>query len=96
MLQVTPEEVQHVARLARLHLQPDEVPRMAAELSRIVDYMAQLQQVDTTGVQPMEQPEVTVQRVRRDVVRRGLRREAALARAPRSRAGFFSVPKVLR
>ncbi|MBC7186746.1 MAG: Asp-tRNA(Asn)/Glu-tRNA(Gln) amidotransferase subunit GatC [Calditrichaeota bacterium] len=69
---------------------------MAAELSRILDYVAQLEQVDAAGVEPMGQPEVTVQRVRRDVVRRGLKREAALAGAPRSCAGFFSVPKVLR
>lgn len=92
---VTAEEVSRIASLVRLRLTCAERERMAPEMSRIVDYMGLLHEVDTTGVPPLRQPEIASRALRRDVVRCGLAREEVLAAAPRARLGFFSVPKVL-
>jgi aspartyl-tRNA(Asn)/glutamyl-tRNA(Gln) amidotransferase subunit C len=95
-LQVTDDEVQKIASLARVRLAPEESERMAVELSRILEYMALLDEVDTSELPPLQQPELKRGQLRRDVVRHGLAQEEALAAAPRVRLGFFSVPKVLR
>lgn len=92
-LQVTLEQVKYLAQLVHLRLGPDE-ELMASELSRIVAYMKTLDEVSVAEVPPLEQVPVAVSQLRTDLVRPGLWREEALALAPKTRAGFFSVPKV--
>ncbi len=88
---LTDADVLHVARLARLQLRPDEVPRMAAELSAIVGYVQKLSELDTSEVPPTAQ---VVDRLplRQDDSTPSLSHDAALAGAPRVEHDGFAVP----
>jgi aspartyl-tRNA(Asn)/glutamyl-tRNA(Gln) amidotransferase subunit C len=95
---VTVEEVERVAELANLELAPDEKPRMVSDLNSILDYMAELNQIDTSGVAPLAQ--VTelaggAGDLRTDRVRPSLDRAAVLSQAPETDGAFFKVPKVI-
>lgn len=94
--------VLHVAKLASLSLSDEEADRLAADLARIVEYVAQLEQVDVSGVAPMvscaPDPRATAHvRLDRapwrdDEPREGLSREDALSQAPRVEDEGFAVP----
>jgi aspartyl-tRNA(Asn)/glutamyl-tRNA(Gln) amidotransferase subunit C len=92
---LTPEQVRWVAHLARLELSAAELEAMTRQLSAIIDYVNQLQQVDTAGVEPLAHP-LPVQNVfRDDEPAPSLPVEAALANAPSRRDDFYGVPAVL-
>ncbi len=84
-----------VAHLARIRVDEDDLPRLAGELSGILTFMEQLNEVDVSGVEPMVS--VTPMRLKRraDVVDDGGMQERILANAPDAREGFFAVPKVV-
>lgn len=84
-----------VAHLARIAVPEDNLPKLAEQLSGILDMMEQLNEVDVTGVEPMVS--VTPMRLKRrkDVVTDGNIQKAVLANAPDAREGFFAVPKVV-
>jgi aspartyl-tRNA(Asn)/glutamyl-tRNA(Gln) amidotransferase subunit C len=88
-------DVAKVALLARLRVSPEEIEMFTGQLNSIVDYVAQLQELDTTGVEPLAHG-IERRNVFRDDVRGpALDREQALANAPaRDRVGFL-VPAVL-
>lgn len=88
------QEVLHVAQLARLRLDPEELERMRLQLSAILDYMAMLQEVDVSDVPPTAQVTELATVMRPDEVTEGLSREAALANAPDQRDGMFRVRAV--
>ena len=88
-------DVAKVALLARLRLSPDELETFTGQLNSIVDYVAQLQELDTTDVEPLAHG-IEVRNVFRDDVRgEALPREQALTNAPRRSATSFLVPAVL-
>lgn len=92
---LTVDDVGKVALLARLRLSPDELATYTEQLNTIVDFVAQLQSLDTTDVEPLAHG-VEVRNVFRDDVRgESLPREAALANAPKRNADSFLVPVVL-
>ncbi len=91
---LSPQEVLHVARLARLRLDPEELERMRSQLSAILDHIAMLQEVDVSGVPPTAQVTNLVTVLRPDEVTEELSREAALANAPDQRDGMFRVRAV--
>jgi aspartyl-tRNA(Asn)/glutamyl-tRNA(Gln) amidotransferase subunit C len=92
---LSPAEVAKVALLARLRVGPDELATFTGQLSSIVDFVAQLQELNTDGVEPLAHG-IDVQNVFRDDVRgEALDREAALANAPRRDAVGLLVPAVL-
>jgi aspartyl-tRNA(Asn)/glutamyl-tRNA(Gln) amidotransferase subunit C len=84
-----------VARLARIRVEEAELPALARELSGILSFMEQLNEVDVAGVEPMTS--VTPMRLKRrdDRVTDGGRQADILANAPDAREGFFVVPKVV-
>jgi aspartyl-tRNA(Asn)/glutamyl-tRNA(Gln) amidotransferase subunit C len=89
------DEVAKVAMLARLRISPDELRTFTGQLSAIVEYVAQLQALDTSGVEPLAHG-VEVRNVFRDDVRGpSLPREEALANAPKRDEQAFLVPAVL-
>jgi aspartyl-tRNA(Asn)/glutamyl-tRNA(Gln) amidotransferase subunit C len=89
------DEVAKVALLARLRISPDELEMFTGQLSSIVEFVAQLQELPTADVEPLAHG-VEVRNVFRDDVRGpSLPREAALANAPRRNAEGFLVPAVL-
>ena len=85
----------HVAKLARIKVEPDALPGLAQEFNDILGFIEQLNEVDVTGVEPMTS--VTPMRLRRrdDVVADGNQQAAVLSNAPDAREGFFAVPKVV-
>ena len=89
------KEVQHVARLARLKLSPEELQRFSSQLNRIIDYINQLKELDTSSVAPMSHPLDLANVFREDTVTPSLPRDEALNNAPDQRRGFFVVPPVL-
>jgi aspartyl-tRNA(Asn)/glutamyl-tRNA(Gln) amidotransferase subunit C len=84
-----------VAKLARIRVEPQDLPALANKLSGILGFMEQLNEVDVTGVEPMTS--VTPMRLKRrtDVVTDGDIAAAVLKNAPDAREGFFAVPKVV-
>jgi aspartyl-tRNA(Asn)/glutamyl-tRNA(Gln) amidotransferase subunit C len=100
---VSMEEVLRVAELANLELTAEEVPRMQRDLNAILGHIAQLNELDTSGVPAMAQvgemlgaeAELTGASLRVDAVRPSLDRKAVMAAAPESDGRFFKVPKVI-
>ena len=89
------DQVQHIAMLARLKLADDEFAETVDKLSRIVDFMDQLSQADTSDVVPMAHPLNQAQRLRPDVVTETVDRDRFQQNAPLVEGGFYLVPKVI-
>jgi aspartyl-tRNA(Asn)/glutamyl-tRNA(Gln) amidotransferase subunit C len=87
--------VAHIASLARIRVAEAELEPLANELSRILSWVEQLNEVDTTGVAPMASAAAASLPMRDDAVSDGGCREAILGNAPRAVRGFFTVPKVV-
>ncbi len=89
------ETARRVAKLARIRVDEGDLPALAGELSGILQFMEQLNEVDVTGIEPMTS--VTPMRLKRraDVVTDGNIQSAILKNAPDAREGFFAVPKVV-
>ena len=87
--------VRKVARLARIRIEAERVEPLAQELSGILTWIEQLNEVDTEGVQPMASSEAVQLPMRDDVVTDGGDPAKVLANAPKADRGFFVVPKVV-
>jgi aspartyl-tRNA(Asn)/glutamyl-tRNA(Gln) amidotransferase subunit C len=85
-------EVHHVAKLASLSLSPPEAARFAEELAKIVDYVAQLDELDTREVPPTAHVQLDRMPLRADELRPCLSHDEALAQAPSVDEGGFAVP----
>jgi len=94
-MEISKEQVEHVARLARLEVSEDEKAMFARQLSGILTYMDQLKELETKGVEPPATVLPTDNVFRDDDVRPSLPQEKALANAPDQADGFFRVPKIL-
>jgi aspartyl-tRNA(Asn)/glutamyl-tRNA(Gln) amidotransferase subunit C len=94
-MSLTLDEVRSVAHLARLELSPQELDKMARQLSNIVDYVAQLQQVNTEGVEPLAHAVELHNVFRADEPTSSLPPSEALANAPQRHQDFYVVPAVL-
>ena len=94
-MSITEDQARKVAHLARIAVDDAALPALARELSGILDFMEQLNEVDVEGVEPMTG--VTPMRLKRreDVVTAGGNAEQILSNAPDAREGFFAVPKVV-
>lgn len=92
---VTIKDVEHVASLARLSFTEEEKQKLVAELNTILEYMEQLNELDTTDVEPLSQVIELTNVFREDILRPGLTREEALRNAPARTGKFFKVPKVI-
>jgi aspartyl-tRNA(Asn)/glutamyl-tRNA(Gln) amidotransferase subunit C len=97
-LNLSEEEVRHVADLANLQLSDEEVRRMSKDLGGILTYVDQLSELDIRNVEPMAQvlyDAGDTATLREDVVRPPLSNADALANAAVSGAGYFKVPRVI-
>jgi aspartyl-tRNA(Asn)/glutamyl-tRNA(Gln) amidotransferase subunit C len=92
---ISREDVEHVARLARLGLTDDEIDRMQTQLSNILETIAQLRDVDTSQVGPTAQVIELENVMREDEVGPSMTRDAALANAPLREGPMLRVPVVL-
>lgn len=94
-MSISREEVEHVAELARLWFEEGELERMTEQLDAILAYMEQLQEVDTTGVEPTTHAMELFNVFREDQIRPSMGVEEALANAPRRSGESFQVPRVI-
>jgi len=92
---LTEEQVRHVAKLARLKCTDDEIAAFTRQLGAILEYFGQLEQLDTTGVEPLAHCLAIHNVFRDDIARPSLSNDEALANAPQRDGEFFAVPKVL-
>ncbi len=87
--------VRRIARLARIRISDNEVPKLEGELNRILDWIELLGEVDTENVEPMTSVVSMQMRKREDAVTDGGYPERVTANAPQSDDNFFMVPKVV-
>lgn len=92
---ITPDQVRHVAKLARLALAEEKLAGFSGQLGAILGYIGKLSEVDVAGVEPMAHASGLVNVLREDVVKPSLPVEKVLANAPESDPPYFKVPKVL-
>lgn len=96
---VTQQEVHRVAELAHLELTPEESGRMVKDLNAILDYVAELNQLDTSGVAPLAQVSdlgaFNASAPRPDRLEPSLDRVVLMSQAPETDQAFFKVPKVI-
>ena len=97
-MKITEKEVRYVAGLANLRLSEEEIARLRSDLDGILEHMDQLNEIDTTGVEPMAQvlfDAGETATLRPDVPVTPLGSQTALANAPQPGSGYFKVPKVI-
>ncbi len=94
-MSVSKEDVHYMAHLARLNLKEDEAEGLKEDMNKILGYMETLNELDTTGVEPLnhvvEQPAI----LRKDVAKEPISHEDALKNAPDADSDYFRVPRVI-
>jgi len=103
MSDVSVEDVRHVADLANLELTAEELPRMARDLNAVLGYIAQMNELDTSSVEPMAQvgkalglvAATSGETLRTDVVKDSVDRALVMKEAPETDGRLFKVPKVI-
>ena len=98
-MSLTTQDIDRIANLARLELQPEEGERMLAQINGFFGIVEAMQAVNTTGIEPMAHPVAAIQditlRLRPDVASEPNQREANQRSAPAVERGLFLVPKVI-
>jgi aspartyl-tRNA(Asn)/glutamyl-tRNA(Gln) amidotransferase subunit C len=94
-MSISRAEVQRIALLARLRLSDEEEDRLTGQLGHILEHMAVLQRLDTSGVAAMAHALDVINALREDRVTNEAGSEALLANAPAADASFFVVPKII-
>ena len=94
-MSIESESIPDIAHLARLHLSGDDVRRYTRELSAILAFIEQMNEVDTAGVIPMAHPLDMTQPLRADAVTESDLRDEFQANAPAVREGLYIVPRVI-
>lgn len=87
--------VARIARLARLRLDENRLAPLAQELNAMLDFVAQLDEVNVDGVEPMTSVVAMTLRTREDAVTDGGKPDSVLKNAPQAESGYFTVPKVI-
>jgi aspartyl-tRNA(Asn)/glutamyl-tRNA(Gln) amidotransferase subunit C len=98
-MSLTSQDIDRIANLARLELQPEESERMLAQINGFFGIVEAMRAVDTSGIEPMAHPVAAIQditlRLRPDVASEPNQREANQRSAPAVESGLFLVPKVI-
>ena len=94
-MNITDADVERVARLARLRIEPADLDARARDLARVLELFDRLAAVDTRDVEPLSHPLAATQRLRPDVVTETVDREALQRGAPETEDGMYVVPRVI-
>ena len=94
-MSLTTQDVQKIARLARLAMNESEIEAAREQLTDIFELIAEMQAVDTSGIDPMSHAQELSQRLREDVVTEADQHEAFQAIAPQVESGLYLVPQVI-
>jgi len=93
---VTKEDVEHIAKLAKLRFSDEEKSKLQGEMNKVLDYIDTLNEIpDLDKVEPLENINETENIFREDVTEKCLTKEEALKNAPAKTENFFKVPKVI-
>ena len=95
-MNITDELMDKVARLAKLHLDGAEREALKEDFQRMLDFVGKLQEVDTSGVEPLIHMTEEVNRLRADIPQPPIDRKEMLDNAPETDGAFFMVPKVVK
>ncbi len=94
-MSLDPATVRRIAKLARIRLEEQDLPRLQGELNNILGWIETLSEVDVEGVAPLTGGAQIALRLRADAVTDGSMADAVLANAPDRAGAFFTVPKVV-
>jgi len=94
-MKITKKDVEHVATLARLQFDDEELDLFTHQLNDILGYFEKLQQVDTTNVEPSTHAVQLTNALREDIQKESLSAEKSLQNAPDSERSYFKVPKII-
>ncbi len=94
-MRITSKEVEHVAHLARLHLDSEELDLMTEQLDMILSYVAKLEELDTDGIEPTTHAFSITNAFREDIIETSLDQDKALANGPDHSDDSFVVPRVI-
>jgi aspartyl-tRNA(Asn)/glutamyl-tRNA(Gln) amidotransferase subunit C len=94
-MKIDKDSIKKIAHLARLEFDESSAEKMSQDMSQILDWVEQLNEVDTTGVEPLTTMSSEVNVMREDKVGTHLDHETGLTNAPKRDAEYFRVPKVL-
>jgi len=96
MSKLSKKDVEHIARLAKLNLTPQEILKYQKQLSEVVSYVSELSEIDTSDIEPTSQTTGLTNVVRNDEVKaNGLTQKEALSGTEETYNGYFVVPMVL-
>ena len=95
-MSVTKDEVKHIAKLAKLKFNDEEIDRYTDDLNEILGYVDKLNELDTENVEPLSHPIEGSNVFREDKIRKSVDTEDALKNAPESTTEYFKVPKVIK
>lgn len=94
-MKITKEDVEHIAKLAKLHFEPEGIEKMQNEMNKILEYIEKLNELDTSKVEPLSHVIDLKNVFREDVVNQVYSTEELLKNAPSKTEKFFRVPKVI-
>lgn len=95
-MSVTKNEVEHIAKLAKLKFNDDEIDEYTTQLNQILKYVDKLNELDTENVKPLSHPIVGENVFREDVLKDSISTEYALKNTLNKTAEYFKVPKVIK
>ncbi len=95
-MSVTKKDVEHIAKLARLEFNDEEINDYTQQLNKILEYVDKLNELDTENVEPLSHPVEGSNVFREDELKTSVSRDEALANAPDRTDEFFKVPKVIK
>lgn len=95
-MEVNRETIEKLARLSRLHFSEEEKMEIQADLQKMIHFVDKLNELDTTGLEPVLHMSAEKNMLREDVVEGSITAEEALSNAPEKYQSFFTVPKVIR
>lgn len=88
--------VNSIAHLARLHFTDEEKNEIVKDLQRMISFVEKLNEIDTTGIKPLQHMSTSVNVLREDEIKGSVSRNEALLNAPVTDGTFFKVPKVIK
>ena len=92
-MEISKEQIKHLAHLSRLELSEAEIDAMQGDMSKILDFVAQVEKLDLEGVEPLTQMSKSVNVMRQDEVANMISKEDALKNAPEANSDYFRVSK---
>ena len=92
-MSITKDQIKHLAHLSRLELTDNELDSMQGDMEKILEFVAKIDELDLTGVEPLTQMSGSVDVTRTDEARNMITKEQALKNAPDANSDYFRVPK---